>query len=151
MIRPEPLDLTGVIATAIDTAAARGHPVTVGYIDDDNRPSLSIRGSAHVHSPEQLAVWARTRDSGLARAIEERPDVSVLYFASDDAVPKMLLSIHGRARLDPSASARVYAKMAESERARDPDAAGVAVIIDVDTVHGMRAEGPIVQAREAVR
>src|SRR5579863_204892 len=96
------VDLLGEIASAIDTAATRGHPVTIAYIDDAGRPALSIRGSTHVHSADQLAVWARRVDTGLAAAIAERPEVSLLYFATDTAVPKMLLTIRGRAHTEPS-------------------------------------------------
>lgn len=143
----EPIDLRGPIARAIDTAAERGHPVAVAYVDDDGRPSQSIRGSVHVHDRDQIALWARTADRGLVRAIATRPDVSVLYFATDDAVPKMLLSIQGRARVAPELNADVYARLIPSERERDPYANGVAVIVDVDRATGMRAEGPIIQER----
>jgi hypothetical protein len=142
-----PIDLGGPIAHAIDTAADRGHPVTLAYVGDDGAPALSIRGSAHVHGRDQLAVWARATGSGLVPAIAVRPQVSVLYFATDDAVPKMLLTLSGRARVAPELSDEVYGRIGAGERERDPEAAGVAVLIDVDRVTGMRQEGPIDQRR----
>ena len=54
----------------------------------------------------------------------------------------MLLSIRGRARVDPSADDAVYAGMIEGERGQDPDRKGVAVVIDVESVRGFGADGP---------
>jgi hypothetical protein len=70
---PDPVNLTGEIAAAIDGAALRGHTLAVAYVRDDGSPSVSFRGSTYVHSPTQLAIWARKRDSGLAAAVVDRP------------------------------------------------------------------------------
>ena len=68
---PDPLDLTGEIAAAIDGAALRGATLALAYVRDDLSPAVSFRGSTHVHSPTELALWARKRDSGLVTAIAE--------------------------------------------------------------------------------
>jgi hypothetical protein len=135
----EKLDLTGDIAAAIDGAALRGNTVVVGYVDDDGYASMSFRGSTQVYGPDQIAIWSRTTDSGLPAVVSERPKVSLLYF-SPDGPGAHYLSIFGRARVDPSANERVYADMLELERDRDPEAKGVAVIIDVDSVKGAGAD-----------
>jgi hypothetical protein len=142
------LDLTGDIAAAVNGAAARGSALVLGYIGDDGYPAISFRGSTQVHGPEQLAVWARKADSGLAKVIADRSQVSLLYYSREGPGP-MLLSFQGRARVEPSANDDVYANMIDGEKAQDPERKGVAVIIDVDSVNGFGADGPFRMEREA--
>jgi hypothetical protein len=144
----DPLDLTGDVAAAVDGAAARGSALVLGYVGDDGFPAISFRGSTQVRGPQQLAVWARKRDDGLARVIAERPQVSLLYYAADGPGPKYL-SFQGRARVEPSANDEVYEGMIEGEQRQDPERNGVAVVIDVDSVNGFGADGPFRMEREA--
>ena len=67
------LNLTEDIAEAIDGAAERGPALVLGYVADDGTASLSFRGSTQVHSKDQLAIWVRKRDDGVAKAIQARP------------------------------------------------------------------------------
>jgi hypothetical protein len=142
------LDLTGDIAAAVDGAAARGSALVLGYIGDDGYPAISFRGSTQVHGPEQLAVWARKAHEGFAKAVAERPQVSLLYYSPDGPGPKYL-SFQGRARVDPSANDEVYAAQIEGEKKQDPDRNGVAVIVDVDSVNGFGAQGAFRMERAA--
>lgn len=142
------LDLTGEIAAALDTAVLRGDTPVLGYVDADGHAALSFRGSTHVHNSQQIAVWARNPDAGLAKEIAARPTVSLLYFSATGPGPRYL-SIRGRAHVDPAANDEVYAKMAEIERERDAGRKGVAVIIDVDTVIGFGTDGQFKQERAA--
>jgi hypothetical protein len=144
----DPLDLTGDVASAVDGAAARGSALVLGYIGDDGFPAISFRGSTQVHGPQQLAVWARKRDDGLARVIAERPQVSLLYYEADGPGPKYL-AFQGRARVEPSANDEVYAAMIDGEKRQDPERNGVAILIDVDNVSGFGAAGPFRMEREA--
>jgi hypothetical protein len=138
------VDLTGDIAAAVNGAAASGHPIVISYVDDDGYPATSFRGSAQVYSPRQLAVWARKPDEGLARAIADRPKVSLVYFNRDSPGPRYL-AFRGLARVDPNAKNTVYANMIESEQRVDPDRHGVAVVIDVEVVQGAGSTGRIEQ------
>ena len=144
------IDLTGNIAVAINGAYNRGNPVVLGYTDERGRAALSVRGSTHVHSPSELAIWARTPASGFAQAIQSQPYVSLLFFGSNDAGPRMLLSIKGKAHIDPALNDEVHGAMIPSEREHDPEKKGVAVIIEVGEVTGFSPEtGPIAQSRSA--
>ena len=69
---PDPVNLTGEIAAAIDGAALRGHQLALAYVRDDGSPSVSFRGSTYVRSSTELAIWARKRDSGPGRR-DQRP------------------------------------------------------------------------------
>ncbi len=129
------MDLTGEIAAGVDGALERGHAIAIGYVDDDDYPVVTFRGSTQVHSTTQLAFWARKLDDGIVAAIADRPQVSLLFHETDGPGP-LYLSFRGRARVDPAANDKVYAAMIEAERARDPERKGVAVIVDVESVHG---------------
>jgi hypothetical protein len=144
----DPLDLTGDITLAVTGAAERGTAIAVGYVDDEGYPALSYRGSTVVFSPQQLAVWARKTDSGLAADVAERPKVALLYFAPHGPGPRAL-TFRGRARVDASANDAVWNAMPQQERDFDPDRKGVAVVIDVDRVDGWGADGPFTMERDA--
>ncbi len=144
---PDPLNLTGEITAAIDGAALRGHTLVLAFVRDDGSPSVSFRGSAYVHSPTQLALWARKRDSGLAAAIAERPRVSLAFYEADGPGAKYL-AIEGRARVAPELDQEVYEAIIEPERQQDPERKGVAVLIDVDSVAGAGENGFFQQARD---
>jgi general stress protein 26 len=87
------------------TEDVHDRPVAVAYVGHDGRPQLSFRGSTHVHSPQQLAIWARKKDSGLAVEIANQPDVSLLFFKPSTHT---FLSFTGRAHVDPSADETVW-------------------------------------------
>ena len=91
-------------------------------------------------------IWARKRDEGIAAEVVEHPDVQVLYYDRDGPGP-LYLSITGRAHLDEAASDAVYELIPEREQDHDPEKAGVAVVIDVDSVFGVGADGSFQQAR----
>jgi len=144
------IDLTGKIQLAIDGAYDRGCPLAIAYVDGEGKPSLSVRGSVHVRNSEQLGLWARSRDTGLARAIASNPSVSLIFFGPLPDGSKMLLTLRGRAHTDLARNDEVYNGMSEVERKYDPEAKGVAVIVDVDTITGLTADGPFGQSRGAV-
>jgi hypothetical protein len=142
---PDPVNLTGEIAAAIDGAALRGHTLAVAYVRDDGSPSVSFRGSTHVHSPTQLAIWARKHDSGLAAAIVDRHRVSLVFFEMEGPGARYL-AIEGHARVVPELDQEVYEAIIEPERQQDPERQGVAVLIEVDTVAGAGENGFFQQA-----
>jgi hypothetical protein len=142
---PDPVNLTGEIATAIDGAVLRGHPLAVSFVRDDGSPSVSFRGGAYVRSPNQLAIWVRKRDSGLAAAIVERPRVS-LVFLEPEGPGARYLAIEGRARVASELDEEVYGAIVDPERQQDPERKGVAVLVDVDSVTGAGSNGFFQQA-----
>jgi hypothetical protein len=144
---PDPVNLTGEITTAIDGAALRGHPIAVAFVRDDGSPSVSFRGGTYVHSPTELAIWVRKRETGLATAIVERPRVSLVFFEMEGPGPRYL-AIEGRARVAPDLHEAVYGRIVEPERQQDPEKKGVAVIIDVDSVTGAGQNGFFQQSRD---
>jgi hypothetical protein len=148
---PDKIDLTGPVADAFAVARRNDRPVIVGAVDGDGNPQVSFRGSTFVYSPDQLAIWVRKRDSGLASYIALNPNVTVLYYdpeqRPDPATCPRRVVIKGRARVEPSLNDDVYDRIVDLESERDPERKGIAVIIDVDSVAGFGGGGPIKQAR----
>ena len=142
---PDPVNLTGEIAAAIDGAVLRGHPLAVSFVRDDGSPSVSFRGGTYVRSANQLAIWVRKRDSGLAAAIVERPRVS-LVFLEPEGPGARYLAIEGRARVASELDEEVYGAIVEPERQQDPERKGVAVLVDVDSLTGAGGNGFFQQA-----
>jgi hypothetical protein len=139
----DPLDLTDdALAAAIDNALERGRPISLAYVGDDGQPKLSARGSTHVHGPMQLAIWTRSRDSGLVTNLPVRPKVSLLYLGAPDLPSPWVVNVTGTARIDESANDTVYEMIPQGERDQDPERKGVAVIVDVERVTGFGADGP---------
>jgi hypothetical protein len=142
---PDPVNLTGEIAAAIDGAVLRGHPLAVSFVRDDGSPSVSFRGGTYVRSANQLAIWVRKRDSGLAAAIVQRPRVS-LVFLEPEGPGARYLAIEGRAKVAPEIDQEVYDAIVEPERQQDAERQGVAVLVDVDSVTGAGENGFFQQA-----
>jgi len=133
-----PLEITDHVAQAVNGAYDARHPIVLGYVNAEGYPSLSTRGSTHVHSPQQLALWGRNPDGGLQKAIAENAKVGLIAFNTD---PFTLLFFTGRARLDPSQNDTVWDNIPQGERDLDPERKGGAVIIDLDTIKGLGGDG----------
>src|SRR3954470_14180571 len=113
--RAAPLILTDDIKTTVDGALAAGHTMTVAYVDEDGVPHLSLRGSVHACSDDQLAMWIRNPEGGLLRAIETNPNIALLSY---DGRARTSYNFIGRALVasDPDERARIYEGSAEIER-----------------------------------
>ena len=94
---PDPIDLSGPVQEALDGAVLRGHQMALAYVREDGSPAATFRGSTHVHTPTELAIWVRKRDDGFAKAIAKEPRVSLVY-ADFDGPGARYVSIEGRAR-----------------------------------------------------
>ena len=73
------LEIDDDMKAAIGGAFQSGNFVTVGYVGDDGWPRLSRRGTVQVLGSQELALWARKRDEGLAKAIIARPELTLFY------------------------------------------------------------------------
>jgi hypothetical protein len=142
----DPINLSGEIQAAIDGAVLRARPLVLAYVREDGSPAATVRGSTHVHSPTELAIWVRKRDEGFAKAIGREPRVSLL-FLERDGPGASYLRIDGRAHLAPELADQVYAASPEPERNQDPDRKGVPVVIEVDAVAGAGSAGFFQQSR----
>ena len=127
------IQLTDEMKQAIDGALAEGNPIVSASVDEDGQPSLAYFGSTQAYSDDQLAMWVRNRDTAFLRRTASNPRVALLY---RDPSQRRMWQFHGRARVvgEPEVNQTVYERSPEPERDRDPERAGVAVIIDLDRV-----------------
>ena len=129
------IELSDEIVERVNSALVSGKAVTVSYVGVDNRPHMSLRGSTHVHAPDQLAIWVRHAKGGIAEAIEANPAVGLLY---RDAESRTTYVFSGRARVadDEATRASVFDASPQPEQDHDPERLGVAVVIELDEVKG---------------
>jgi hypothetical protein len=132
------LEISDHVAQAVNGAYAAGRPIVLSYVNADGYPSLSTRGSTHVHGPQQLALWARNPEGGLQKAIATNPKVGLIAFNMD---PFTLVFFTGRARVDASQNDAVWEKTPDGEKGQDPERKGSAVIIDLDSIKGLGGDG----------
>jgi hypothetical protein len=115
-------------------------PIMVGYVDDQNRPGMSYRGSLVVVSDTQLGFWARNGEGGTASALEKNPNLTIVYRepTPDHARSAAVVTFRGKGRVVDSGATRdqVYDTMPQRERDADAEKKGVAVIVDLDSVTG---------------
>jgi len=141
MTNPPPvlteLKLTEAMQQAIDQAFESRRPMVISYVDEDNAPQLSYRGSTQVFSDSALAIWVRNPGGRILESIAKNPAVALLYgyFEPDD---RGFMIFRGRARIDSSDAVRdrIYGKAHEFERNQDAERKGVAVVIELDSVDG---------------
>ena len=144
-----PLELDDEIREAIASAFDNGNIVTVAYNGDDGWPRVSRRGSTQVTGPQQLAIWLRKRDDGVAKAMGSRPEVTLFYL--DLADRGVVYTFYGLGIVpdDPVVNDQVWAATPQREQAQDPDRRGVALIVELQRVvaQGIRPERNFVMAR----
>ena len=131
-----PLAVRGMINNAL----ANHTPVVVTYVDGDNAPHSSLRGSVCVISPTELGVWIRHADGGLPTAITSNPNVSLLY---NDRRAGATVIVQGKARIaeDEETRRRVFELSPEVEQTHDPDRHGVSVVIEVTRLQANAGAG----------
>jgi hypothetical protein len=146
--RPAPTDkITDVVRGLINNALANGTPMSVAYVNEQNQPVLSLRGSIQVYGDLQLCAWIRSTEGGLAKALEKNPAMCMLY---RDQKTRSTMIIQGRGHFDPDPGVRqqVFNIVPEVERNHDPlMEKGGALIIDVDRIQGGTVAGPVLVQR----
>jgi predicted pyridoxine 5'-phosphate oxidase superfamily flavin-nucleotide-binding protein len=132
--------LNETVTKKINNALADLKPVAVSYVDADGQPHLSLRGSVQVYSPDQLAIWVRHGEGGIAEGVGKNPHVALLYRDNDE---KTTYTFMGRAHVDSDDTVRrtVFDNSPEPERNHDPELHGVAVVIDLDRATGFTIGG----------
>jgi len=141
--RPEPQKELPLVARGmINSALANGTPIVVAYTGEDGSPQLSLRGSTVVYSPTQLAIWLRSAEGGLNRALATNPKISMLY---RDSRTRSTLVIKGTGRIedDPAIRDEIFELTPEVEQMHDPDRNGAALIVDLTEVRGGTPRGAV--------
>jgi hypothetical protein len=141
--RPEPQKELPLVARGmINNALVNGTPIVVAYTGEDGSPQLSLRGSTQVYSPTQLAIWLRSAEGGLNRALATNPKLSLLY---RDSRTRSTLIIKGIGRIEDDQAIRdeIFELTPEVEQMHDPGRNGAALIIDITEVRGGTPRGGV--------
>src|SRR5436190_1676202 len=117
------LKLGDDVKSMLGSALNDGNPVVVAYVDLDGQPSLSFRGSTHVYSPDQLAIWVRNPEGGLLKSLDNNNKVTLLY---RNPTTRAQLVFRGEAHVESSPEIRekVYGGSPEREQQADPEKKG---------------------------
>ncbi|MGH2365348.1 MAG: pyridoxamine 5'-phosphate oxidase family protein [Chloroflexota bacterium] len=141
--RPEPTEtIPDSVRGLINGALRNNTPMTVAYVDEDGKPSLSLRGSVQVCSPTQLSIWVRNKAGGMGKALAKNPNVALLY---RDSYSRSTLSIQGVAHQeeDPAICERVWDLIQDVEQKHETRESGCALIIDVKKIQGGTPKGGV--------
>ena len=135
-------EITAEIRRMIDNAYVPNDlPVILAYVGTDAAAHISFRGSTHVHSDTEIAVWARNPEGGLPAAIVHNPNLTLVYREPnpEGGRSRAVITFRGRGHVTTNEAERVkvYETMPEVERVPDPEMKGVAVIIEVESITGL--------------
>jgi len=134
--------MSPVIRRRIDRALADGNAITVGYVDGEGRPVLSLRGSLRTYNDRELSMWARNAKGGLVDAVKAGRPVSMLY-RDPPTRTTMIIEAVGRIAGDEETRDWIYSMMPEVEATHDVARQGAAIIFTVRSIKGMAPEGNI--------
>lgn len=136
------------IRSILNSALGDGRPVTVAYVTDQGKPSLSLRGSVQVLGDMELCAWIRNPNGGLARVARAAGPVSLLY---RDSTTRTTLVFEATAGIedDPAVRQCIYELVPEVEQTHDPAMNGAALVFRVEKIVGTHPLGPVLVERES--
>jgi len=134
-----PLELTPDIKTMIANALP-DNVMVLTAVSVDGKPLATFRGSVSAFSDDQLSVWLRHAGGSTELAVQQHPDVVLLYRSK--AVPMLQFSGRARVTTDPTERNRAFEISNPLEQNQDPERKGTAIIIDLDSVQGVLGFGP---------
>ena len=138
---PEQVDeIPTYLRGQIDSALFNNTPMVVCYVDENGQPQQSLRGSTLVFSPTQLAIWVRSADGGIVKAMAKNNKLSLLY---RDSMSRSTIVVQGTGSIatDEETRRRLYDMTPEVEQLHDPGRKGAALIIDVKRLQGGGPKG----------
>ena len=144
------MKMTDLMRTLLRSALADGTPCLVGTATRDGKPQISPKGSVAVLDDQTLCYWERSLRTAYAH-LGENSNVVVYYrnFARTSEIPYRgaAMRFHGRARIVKTGTERekVWNATIPAEQERDPQKAGVGVLIDVDRIEEL--SGTVIMQR----
>jgi predicted pyridoxine 5'-phosphate oxidase superfamily flavin-nucleotide-binding protein len=137
------IEMTDEMKELVDRNHADGWDCTVGTVDKDGQPQLSLKGSVMVYDSETLAYWERAKRTALDN-VATNPKVTVLY---NNMTDRIRWRFYGNAEVHEAGAIRddVMSRTVEAELERDPERTGVAVLIKVNKIAEL--SGTVLQER----
>ncbi len=145
------IKMTDLMRNLLRSALADGTPCLVGTATRDGKPQISPKGSVAVLDDQTLCYWERSFRTAFAH-LGENPNVVVYYrnFARTSEIPYRgaAMRFHGRARIvkDGAEREKVWSATVPAEQERDPQKAGVGVLITVDRIEEL--SGTVIMQRD---
>lgn len=129
------LALPETMCETINNSMRIGMPVLVTYWDAKGEPNTSWRGSTHVHPDGRLAIWIRSPQGGLQKAIQTNPKLRLAY-RNPHTKSFVMFEGEGRLATTPEDNHEIYAASPPPEQASDPQMLGVGLVIALTKVKG---------------
>ena len=119
----------------VNNALSEGFPLALTAVSADCQPVVSFRGSTQTFGDDALAIWVRGTPSSTLAVIAANPHVAMTY---TNMPARKFFIFRGRARVtdDPADRDAIWEGQHPLEQGRDPERAGIAVVIDLDHVSG---------------
>ena len=137
------IEITEKMKELVDRAHADGWDCTIGSVDKDGQPQLSLKGSVMVYDSGTLAYWERAKRTAL-KNVSDNPKITVLY---NNMADRIRWRFYGTAEVHGSGPIRedVMSRTVEAELERDPERLGVAVLVKVNKISEL--SGTVLQER----
>jgi hypothetical protein len=129
------------VRARVNSALADDIPLTVTYVDEEGKPSSSLRGSTMAYNDHQLSIWARSR-GGIVKALEKNPWMSLLY-RENPTRSTLVFKGKGRILENGQEAMRIHDMIPEVERNHLTRESGAAIVIDLESVDGATPEGRV--------
>ena len=137
------IEITEQMKELVNRNHADGWDCTIGTVDKNGQPQLSLKGSVMVYDSETLAYWERAKRTALENVVEN-PKITVLY---NNMTDRIRWRFYGMAEVHESGFIRedVMSRIDDAESERDPERLGVAVLIKVNRISEL--SGTLLQER----
>ena len=137
------IEITEQMKELVNRNHADGWDWTIGTVDKNGQPQLSLKGSVTVYDSETLAYWERAKRTALENVVEN-PKITVLY---NNMTDRIRWRFYGMAEVHESGFIRedVMSRIVDAELERDPERLGVAVLIKVNRISEL--SGTLLQER----
>jgi hypothetical protein len=124
-------------------SAFPAHVCLVGSILPDGYAQMSPRGSVQVYDDDHISLWERGRGSTTSNTADGTK--LTVYYSNYDLMSQGVLPIAGIARLFGTAEVhksgpvydKVWERLIQPEKDRDPDKKGWAVLIKIERVEDL--------------
>ena len=132
------------IRQLIDNALEEGVCCVLGTASREGSPQISMKGSVLVFDRETLAYWERAKRSALENIVDN-PQVVIFY---RHPAKRINWRFYGTATIFEAGAIRdnVMNRTVQAELDRDPERAGVAVLVKLDRV--VELNGNVLQERD---